>query len=326
MPKPIAFMPIVLLAAALTACTAPTGPATTTEPAVTVRVASLKGPTTMGLVHLMDLSDKGTAKQNYTFDVEGTPDAVSVPLVAGQIDIALLPINLASVLYNKTNGGVQLAAVNTLGVLYVITTDPAVIQLQDLDGRTVLNTGQGTTPQFVLDKVLAGSHLTNVTVDYRSQATEVASVFASTPNTTAVLPEPYVTAALAANPSARIVADLNNAWQSITGSPLVTGCVVVRTAFAQQYNRMVTTFMSEYADSVAFTNDNPTDAAPLIVAQGLAPNEQVAAAAIPRAHIVMMTGDDAKTAVAAYLSVLFAADPTSVGGSLPGDDFYYPAS
>jgi len=316
--------PLALLVLALSACS-PSVP-NPGDSLATVRVGSLKGPTTMGLVYLMDQVDKGQAAQSYTFSVQGTPDAVSVPLVAGQLDIALIPINLAAVLFNQTSGGVQLAAVNTLGVLYIVSNDPAVAQLSDLKGRTVLNTGQGTTPQFVIDKVLAGNNLADsVTVDYRSQATEVASVLATTPGSIAVLPEPYVTAALAADPNAHIVADLNTEWQSLTGSPLVTSCVAVAKSFSDDNADAVANFMTDYAASVQFVNDNPAEAAPMIVAQGLAPNAQVAQDAIPRAHIVFMTGDGAKQAVIAYLTVLFAADPKSVGGAIPGDSFFYNA-
>jgi len=278
----------------------------------------------MGLVSLMDLAAKGQSEQPYSFTVAGTPDAVSGPLVAGQFDIALIPVNLAAVLYNKTDGGVKLAAVNTLGVLYVVTGDPAVTSLADLAGRTVLNSGKGTTPQFVLDEVLTSANIT-VNVDYRSQPTEEASVLAAAPATVAVLPEPYVTAAIAANPAVHIVADLNDAWQQATGVPLVTGCVAIRTAFIDANPGAVATFMAEYAASVNFVNDHPADAAPLIVAQGLAPDAATAQAALPRAHIVDMTGADAKTAVSAYLNVLYTADPASVGGQIPDDSFYYNA-
>jgi len=316
----------VILALALTAtgCTRESPPIPGVSPAA-VRVASLKGPTTMGLVQLMDKSAKGASIQPYTFTMAGTPDAISGPLVAGQLDIALIPVNLAAVLYAKTNGGVKLAAVNTLGVLYIVTGDPSVNSLADLTGKTVLNSGQGTTPQFVLDKVLASQNITGVNADYRGQPTEEASILAATPNTIAVLPEPYVTIAMAANSNVHIVADLNRGWQQATGSPLVTGCVAVRTAFADINASAVTIFMREYAASVSFVNNSPTDAAPLIVAQGLAPDTATAEQAIPRTHIVDITGADAKSAVTAYLNVLYAADPASVGGAIPDDQFYYNA-
>jgi len=275
----------------------------------------------MGLVHLIDQATHGKTAQNYNFSVQGTPDAVSVPLAAGQIDIALLPINLAAVLYNKTAGAVQLAAVNTLGVLYIVSNDPSVTQLSDLAGRTVLNTGQGTTPQFVLDKVLASSNL-SVTIDYRSQATEVASVLTAT-QAIAVLPEPYVTAVMSASEDIHIVADLTEAWRSITGSPLVTSCVAVRSGFAEANPAAVANFLSDYEASVDFVNTRPAAAAPLIVAWGLAPNTQAAEAAIPRAHIVFMPSQDAKTAVGAYLAALHAGDPASIGGTIPDDHFFY---
>jgi len=330
--RPFASIAVVLGAAiALTACT-PAGtspspnPSLATTPAFAVRVASLKGPTTMGMVSLMDQASRGGAQQPYTFTVSGTPDAVSGPLVAGDYDVALIPVNLAAVLYNKTNGGVKLAAVAVLGVLYVVTGDPAVKSLADLKGKTITNSGKGTTPQFVIDKVLANAGLAgDVTVNYVGQPTEQASQLASDPTSIQVLPEPYVTAVMAKNPDVHVVADLSAEWQKAVGSPLVTACVAVRTAFATANPDALAAFMTEYAASVKFVNDHPDQAAPLIVAQGLAPDAATAAAVIPRAHLVDLTGADAKSAVSTYLGALFAADPASVGGKLPGDDFYYSA-
>jgi len=333
--RSLAPLAVVLGAAiALTACTpgTPPGPgpspsqAPSTSTAFAVRVASLKGPTTMGMVSLMDQASRGGAQQPYTFTVSGTPDAVSGPLVAGDYDVALIPVNLAAVLYNKTNGGVKLAAVAVLGVLYVVTGDPGVKTLADLKGKTITNSGKGTTPQFVIDKVLANAGLANdVTVNYVSQPTEQASALNTTPTSIQVLPEPYVTAVMAKNPDVHVVADLSAEWQQAVGSPLVTACVAVRTAFATSTPDALAAFMTEYAASVKFVNEHPDQAAPLIVAQGLAPDAATAAAVIPRAHLVALTGADAKSAVSTYLSALYAADPASVGGKLPGDDFYYSA-
>jgi NitT/TauT family transport system substrate-binding protein len=278
----------------------------------------------MGMVGLMDQAEQGKTKQKYTFSLQAMPDALSGPLVAGKLDIAAVPVNLAAVLFNKTHGGVKVAAVNTLGVLYAISGDPEVTQLSDLAGKTVSSTGKGTTPQETIDEVLAAENLTDsVTVDYRSQPTEVASIMATTPNDIAILPEPYVTSVMSANPKVHIVADLNDAWQKAVGSPLVAGCIIVRTDFLKEHPDAVKTFMGEYADSVKFVNDHPDQAAPLIVKQGIVPDVATAQKAIPRANIVDMTGADSQKAIDAYLQVLFKADPTSVGGSVPGDDFYY---
>jgi len=312
-------------AVALTACAAP-GPAPAATPGVTVRVASLKGPTTMGLVTLMDHAAKGTSSQPYAFTMAGSPDALSGPFVAGDFDIALLPVNLAAVLSNKTDGGVKLAAVAVLGVLYVVTGDPGVTSLKDLAGRTITNSGKGTTPQFVIDKVLANAGLTSsVTVDYVSQPTEQASALVADPASIQVLPEPYVTVAIKANPAVHVVADLNEDWRGAVGSPLVTACVAVRTSFADAHPDAVATFLGEYAASVRFVNDHPDRAAPLIVAAGLAPDAATAQAVVPRAHLTDITGPAAKAVVSTYLNVLFAADPASVGGAIPHDDFYYDA-
>lgn len=304
---------LACLAVCLTACVpAPSGVASPTS----VRIASLAGPTTMGLVWLMNQNNP-----EFDFTVAGTPDTVSTQLAAGRVDVGLMPVNLASVLYNKTDGAVRLAAVNTLGVLYIVSGDPAVRTLDDLPGHTVVSTGRGTTPQLVLDEVLRGAGI-NVAVDYRSQPTEVASRLAMTPSTVAVLPEPYVSAALAGDKAVHIVADLGDLWQKTTGTPLVSGAVVVRTDFLAQHPDAWQSFAYNYSESVMHVNQSPNEVAPLIVAQGLAPNVAVAEQAIPRCRIVNLTGDDAKTAVEAYLRVLFAADPAAVGNVMPDDSFY----
>jgi NitT/TauT family transport system substrate-binding protein len=221
---------------------------------------------------------------------------------------------------------VQLAVIDTLGIFYLLSGDPAITSLDDVSGRTVLSMAKGTTPQLVFDTVLAGTGLADdVTVDYRSQPPEVATLLTTTPTDIAVLPEPYVTSVMEANPSIHIVDDLNTSWQQVTGSPLVTDCVAIRTQFAEQHPQAVATFLQEYAASVAFLNEHPDQAAPLIVNLGIAPDADVAQKAIPRANVVDMTGADAKKAATDYLNVLLANDPTSVGGAIPGADFFFQA-
>ncbi len=324
------------LIAVLAACSASpsTTPSQTPTAApvvpVTVNIASLKGPTTMGLVGLMDQAAKGTAAEDYQVSVHGTPDEIVPQIVQGKLDIALVPANLAAVLYNKTKGtdaAIQVAGINTLGVLYVVESGDTVHSIADLKGRTIYSTGKGASPEYVLNYLLTANGLTpgkDVTIEYKSEATEVTAALAAEDGAVGVLPQPYVTIVEAKTPKVRTALDLTEEWAKVnTSSQLVTGVVIVRSAFAAEHPDAVTQFLADYKASTEFVNTNPAEAAPLIVDAGIVPSAEVAVAAIPKCNIVDITGAEMKTTLGGYLSVLFDANPASVGGSLPGDDFYY---
>jgi len=327
----------VALVAALTACSASTSGMTTAadatpsptaaaEPA-TIRIASLKGPTTMGLVKLMSDAEAGTATHDYQVTMYGTADEVVPQVVQGEVDVALVPANLASVLYNRTEGAVQVAAVNTLGVLYVVENGETVQGVEDLRGRTVYSTGKGTSPEFVLNHILAGNGIdpgTDLTVEYKSESTELAVLLAEGADVVAVLPQPYVTIVQAQNPAVRVALDLTEEWDAVSpDSGLVTGVVVVRREFAEQNAAAFGDFLDDYADSTAFTNSNIPEAAALIAAAGIVPQPAIAEKAIPACNITFIDGSEMRAKLEGYLQVLFEANPESIGGALPGDDFWY---
>lgn len=317
---------------ATTAHAAPSTSAPSDAPAekVTVRIAALSGPTTIGLVGLMREADAGTGRQDYQVTTYGTPDEVVPLLVRGEVDVALLPANLAAVVHQQTRTdegpAVQAVAVNTLGVLSVLENGTTVTSLTDLRGRTVYSTGKGASPQHVLEHLLRQSGLTpgsDVTVEYRSQATEVAALLTATPGAVGVLPQPYATGVVAGGDSVRVAVDLTQAWTDLGNtSRLVTGVTVVRTAFAAEHPQALADFLADDAESVAFVNASPAQAADLVVAAGLVKAAPVAQAAIPACHVVHLTGDDLRRALEGYLGVLHAAQPQAVGGAMPGDDFY----
>lgn len=312
--------------------TTPAAPPTTPAERVTINVASLKGPTTMGLVKLMDDATKGAGKQDYKATMYGSPDEVVPLVVQGKVDVALIPSNLAAVLYNqtKTDAGpaLQVAAINTLGVLQIVENGDTVHSWADLKGKTIYTTGKGTTPEYVLDYLLEKNGLDpakDVTVAFEAEATALASRVTATAGSVAVLPQPYVTVVEKQAATVRTVFDLTDEWTKVSdaGSQLITGVLVVRTAFATEHPAAFADFLADYQASTAYTNDDPADAATLIAAAGIVPQAPIAQAAIPSCHITYIAGDEMKTALTSYLSVLFAADPKSVGGSMPGDDFYF---
>ena len=312
------------------------GSAAKTEP-VEVRVASLKGPTTIGLVEFINSADlpgtEGGPKNKYTFTMSTAADEILPKLIKGDVDIALIPANAASVVYNKTKGGITCLDINTLGVLSVVTGDANVKVFADLAGRTVYLTGKGTTPEYTMNFLLDAAGIADgVTLEFKSEAAEVVSVLAADPSAVGVLPQPFATAALAKNKALAAPIDLTDVWdEAIAADPayadkpskLVTGVTVVRNEFLDANREAVWEFVARQRSSVQHVGSNPGDAAELVVKQGIIDSEAVAEKAIPNCHVVCLTDDELKDALPGYLEVLYNADPASVGGALPGDDFYY---
>lgn len=293
-----------------------------------VRVGSMKGPTSMGLVRLMELDEQDQTENEYEFTMEATADMLLPSMISGDLDIALVPANVAAVLYQKTEGGVCVIDINTLGVLYMVSADTSITSMDDLRGRTIYLTGKGTTPDFVMQYLLAqsGIDLSEVTMEYKSEATEVAAVLAENPDAVGLLPQPYVTALQIQNESIKIVLDATAEWDALQGeggSMLVTGVTVVRKEFLEAYLDTVLTFLQEHEQSAKYANENVEAAAQLVANYGIVEKAPVAQKAIPYCNITFISGEEMKTALSGYLEVLANQDMSSVGGALPSDDFYY---
>ena len=298
-------------------------PLSATEP---LRIAGLKGPTTMGLVNLLSMEQAGTAAMDYDLQLYGAADEIVPLLIKGELDMAAIPANLAATLYQKTSGGIQAVAVNTLGVLYVVEQGDTVHSMADLKGRTILSTGKGTTPEYVLRYLLTSNGLDpdkDVDIQYYSEATEVTAQMASTQDAIAVLPQPYVTAAQMKDSSLRIVLDLTREWNKVCDTQLITGVTVVRTAYAEEHPEEVINFLKDYQKSVDAANDDLDGTAALCEEVGVVAKAAIAKKALPKCNIVYRIGDEMKADVNAYLQVLYDASPAAVGGKLPDANFYY---
>ena len=312
--------------------------------AVDVRVASLKGPTSIGLAQFIsDTKADGNGfngaatgslaggfsglYNNYSFNIVGTADEIAPGIASGDIDIALVPANLAAVLYNRTGGQVVALNVNTLGVLYVVSADGAVTSLSDLRGRTVYMTGKGTTPEYAMSYLLAQNGLEGqVSLEFKAEATELAALVSADPTAIAVLPEPYATAVCAKNPDLAARVSLSEAWaaaDTASGSKLVTGVTVVRKAFLEQHPEAVAEFCERQSASIAKANQDSAATAELVAEIGIIDNPQIAERAIPRCNLAYYGGSELKSSLSGYLAVLYGFDPAAVGGALPGEDFYY---
>ena len=293
-----------------------------------LRIAGLKGPTTMGLVNLLSMESDGTASMDYDLQLYGAADEIVPLLMKGELDMAAIPANLAATLYQKTSGGIEAVAVNTLGVLYVVEKGDTVQSMADLKGRTILSTGKGTTPEYVLRYLLTQNGIDpdkDVTIEYYSEATEVTAQMANTEDAIAVLPQPYVTAAGLQDDTLRVALDLTEEWNKVCDTQLITGVTVVRKEYAEEHPDVVAAFLSDYAKSVDAANTDLDGTAALCEEQGVVAKAAIAKKALPNCNIVCLTGDDLKTNASAYLQVLFDADPAAVGGAMPGDDFYWSA-
>ena len=287
-----------------------------------VRVAALKGPTAMGLVQLFD-----THAADYDVLIAGAADEVTPKLIQGQIDIAAVPVNLGSVLYNRTEGQVQLIAINTLGVLYVVEKGgEGIHSLEDLKGKTIYATGKGSTPEYALTYLLAQHGMdiaSDVTMEWKSEPTEVVALMAQNENAVAMLPQPYVTVAGAQVEGLRVALNLTEEWDKLdNGSRLITAGIIVRKEFAQEHPDKVAEFLSQFAESAAYANENVAEAAQL-VEKYIGVKAPIAQKVLPACNIVCIAGEDAAAILPGYLQTLYDLNPAAVGGALPGEDFYW---
>jgi len=294
----------------------------------TVRIGSLKGPTSLGLLSLMDIAGKGEAANDYEFRMATAADELLPLMVKGDMDIALVPANVAGILYSKTDGGISVIDINTLSVLYMVSGDASIDSIADLRGKTVYLTGKGTTPDYCLQYILTenGMSVEDCTLEYKSEATEVAAVLAENPDAVGLLPQPFVTAACAQNETLSVILDMNEEWNRVQGeggSSLVTGVTVVRNDFLEENPDAVKAFLEEHAASAEAAGSDTGRVAALAVNAGIIANESIAQKAIPKCNIVCITGEEMKQALSGYIEVLYGMDPASVGGALPPDDFYY---
>ncbi len=320
MKKMIAFMLLAVMMVSLTAAYAETEP-------VTLRLGGLKGATSIGMVKLLDDAEKGETNVNYDFTMAAAADELAPLMIQGKMDVLAVPANLASVLYNKTQGKVQFAAVNTLGVVYVVEKGGETVQsVADLKGKTIYATGKGTTPEYALRYLLSMHGLnmdTDVTMEWKSEPTETVAAMKMQENAVAMIPQPFVTVAQGQVENLRVALNLTKEWENLdNGSMFITAGLIVRKEFAEQHPDVFAAFLEEYKASTEYVNQNPAEAAQLVEKYGIV-KAAVAEKAIPHCNITYIDGEEMKTALTGYLQVLFDMNPASVGGALPGEDFYY---
>lgn len=296
------------------------------NPASEVRLGVLKGPTGIGASYLLSQNDNGETKNRYSVTVLAEATDMIAQVAAGQIDIAAIPTNAAASLYNKTNGGVRVAALNTAGVLYILENGKTVSTVADLKGKTIYTVGQGSNPEYVLRYILSENGIDpdkDVEIVFMDSA-ELTTRAAAGGIGICMLPVPAVTTVLIKNPDIRIALDMTEEWNRIgNGSILTMGCVVVRTDFLKEHPAEVRFFLEDYEKSIVFVQDNNDEAAQLCAQYEIVPSAAVARKAIPDCNLIFTAGADSiRSALEGYLKVLYDSNPKSVGGKMPGEDFY----
>lgn len=299
----------------------------TGENTVQVRVLTLKGPTGMGMAKMMD-DAKNDNNSKYTFTVAAQPTEAVASVVGEKVDIAAVPTNLASTLYKKTEKGIKMIAINTLGSLYILEQGNEINSISDLKGKTVYATGQGANPEYVLKYLLEKNGLKvgeDVKIEFKAEHSELAALMASGECVLGMLPEPNVSSAMAQNANLRIALNLNDEWNKVAdeGSALTMGCVIVSEKFLSENPKIVKQFLKDLETSINYVKDNPKDAGTLCETYGIVPKAALATKALPNCNLTFISGKNMKKTIDGYLNLLYNANPVSVGGELPGDEFYY---
>lgn len=312
---------ISYVALAVTALSVFTGCASSSKTEINVGV--IKGPTGIGAVELMEKSEKGETEGLYNISVAASADEVNGKIAKGELDIAAVPTNVAPLLYNKDNGAYSVLAVNTLGVLYVLENGNTVNSVQDLSGKTIYMAGQGAVPEYVINYILEKNGIDDTEIVFMTEHTEAAAALADGRADIVILPEPNVTAAMMQNENIRIALDLTEEWKNVSGNDMAMGCIIVRNDFLKDNKEAVDTFLDEYEDSIEYVNENTADAAQLVEKYGIMASAKAAEKAIPNCNIVYIDGDEMENILSDFYGVLYEANPKSIGGTLPGADFYY---
>ena len=296
-------------------------------------VYALKGPTSMGMVKLMSEQDELSEEEKaYTFQIVSAVDEIGPAIIQGNADIAAMPANLAAVLNQKTQGGIKVLAVNTLGVLYLVGAGEEITSIADLAGKTIYASGKGATPEYALNYILTGNGLDpekDVAIEWKAEHAECLASLLADESAIAMLPQPFVTTAQMKNENVKVLLDLTQEWDKLqegqdTPSTMITGVVAARTAFIEENPDAVKQFLADYEASINYAKDDVDGAAALIGSYEIVP-EAVAKVALPACNLTFLAGSEMQEKLGGYLQVLYDANPEAVGGALPEDSFYYVA-
>ena len=320
------FFSVMLAVLMLTLCFVGCGEKTAEK--TTMKIAAISGPTGMCMVSLMEETALGNAKHDYKFTVVTDPTQIVGKITSKEFDIAAVPTNMASAIYQKTSGGISVLALNTSGNLFIIEKNNTVSKIADLKGKTVYATGQGANPEFILNYVLKKNGLTvgtDVKVQYVADAKALVGVFKQNSDAILLAPQPAAASILGAIKGSKTVIDMTKEFENAAGKKMYMGCIVVRNEFLEQNELAVKEFLKEYEASVNVILNDVEKGAALCEKYEIIPQAAVAKRAIPTSGVCFVAGAEMKTALQEYLSICLAEMPKLIGGKLPGEEFYFGA-
>ena len=292
-----------------------------------MNVYVLSGPTGLGAVNIWAKAEAGETQNTYNFNLVAQNDEIVAAISKGEADIAAVATNLASTLYAKTEGNVTVLAVNTLGVLSILTNGTELNSIADLKGKTLYSPGQGANPEYILRYVLEGNGInpdTDLTVKFVADGIELPAVWANEPDAVIMAPQPVATSILMKYTDAKTAFDMTEEWEQISGAQnLMMGCVIVRNDYLEANPGAVKTFLNEYEASINAATADAAATGALCEKYGIIPKAAIATKAIPACGLTYVDGADMKAGLSAYLDIMFKANPKSIGGAMPADDFYY---
>jgi len=294
-----------------------------------MRIGLLNGPTAIGAVMLMNEMDNGTVFGNYEFQIYTTPDEVMAKIISGELDVAAVPVNMAGVLYNKTKGQVLIGAVNTLGTLYLVENGTSINSMEDVSGKNIVMAGQGAVPEYVLQYILDKAEVTDCTIEFVQSHAEAVAALAGGKAELALLPEPFVSVATAKNSSLRVAVDIAEEWdvysyeEEDVPNTLPMGCIVVRNEYLNKNQKEFNKFLDEYGYFVEVAIDDPAVSADYVVKYGILENKEIAEKAIPNCNIAYVEGSKMLRLVENFFTIMYEADPRSIGGAVPDKNIYY---
>ncbi|EHI55499.1 hypothetical protein HMPREF9333_01214 [Johnsonella ignava ATCC 51276] len=291
-----------------------------------IKVGVLKGPTSLGMLKLMDGAENDALANKYTVILSSNVEEAGPKLLNGEVDIMAAPVNMGAVLANKSGGKVQMLAINTLGVLYIGAKGEDIKSVADLKGKTIYTSGKGGTPEYVLKYILTKNGIDpdkDVTIEWKSEHTEVISTIAGMDKAVVMCPEPFMTVAKNTVEGFDEALDLTKEWDKVSdGNKLITAGLFVRTDFAKEHPEQIKRFLQEYKYSTQWVNANIAEAAKLAQKYDIV-KEPVALKAIPKCNITYIDGKEMAELTKAYLEILYSYNPQSVGTEVPGDAFFF---
>jgi len=314
---------MVFISFNLMACGAKNSP----DEHVSVSIASLKGPTSIGMIKLIDDSSSiDSDNVSVSLEVIPSPDLLVPRLLNEELDIAAVPVNVASKVYNLTKGKYELAVINTLGVLYVLSADKSINSLEDLKGQTIYCGTPGATPDFILKNLMNKNNLKpdeDILIDYSLNNSELAQAVIGGDIEYAILPEPFATMVSMKNKDIKRCINIQEEWNNVEESAeIVMGALVVKKEFRENNTEFLNKFLKEYETSVSWVNDNLVEGGKLLEKHEILPSSKIAELSIPNCNIVYIDAQSKKDEILNFLKILYDFDKKSIGGKLPDENFF----